>query len=148
MSFETRIPHSLRIPILLLRIAIGANFFWLGWSALFAPASLNNPLNRTLAGLYAWLLASPQAMWIEWIFLIGGAVIAIGFATRLASVILAGITLGSLWPVHGSHFSPALLLGDAPIIAIGLAILFFAKAGAYFGLDAFFHFSFRHHKNK
>ena len=100
---ETRIPHSLRFTIFLLRLALGLNFFYLGWTALF-DRSLGAELGgRSLGDLYAWIGASfgigaPLRTLLAWAFLAIGACLIAGLATRLAAILGIALTLLSYAP--------------------------------------------------
>jgi len=146
MSGESRIPHSLRLAILFLRVVLGANFIYLGWSELFNPPSLDNIHIRSFAGIYAWLASVHNAAVIEWFLVAAGVCLIFGFATRFVSILLLLLTLLSYWPAANSAWSATQLTGDTVIIILCLAILFLGKAGNYLGLDTVFHFSFRHKK--
>jgi thiosulfate dehydrogenase [quinone] large subunit len=144
-----KLPHSLRVIILLLRVALGLDFFYLGFSALFNPTLGKTVSARSFGNLYSWL-ATPaavagQSSWVQpvaqWAFLIIGICLILGLLTRLASI--AGIILALLSylpTVSFAAFNVAQFINDEVIVVICLLILLFANAGNYLGLDTFIHF--------
>jgi len=144
-----KLPHSLRVIIFFLRIALGLNFFYLGFSVLFNPALGKTVSARSFGNLYSWLATpaavSSQTAWIQpvaqWAFLIIGICLMIGLLTRLASI--AGITLALLSylpTLSFAAFNVAQFINDEVIVVICLLIIIFSNAGAYLGLDTFIHF--------
>ena len=143
-----KLPHSLRVIILLLRVALGLNFFYLGFSALFNPTLGTEIRARSFGDLYAWL-ASPvvagQGAWVQpvaqWAFLIIGICLVLGLLTRIASIAGIILTLLSYLPtISFAAFNVSQFISDEVIIVICLLIIIFANAGAYLGLDNFIHF--------
>ena len=144
-----KLPHSLRVIILLLRVALGLNFFYLGFSALFNPTLGKTVSARSFGNLYSWL-ATPAAVagqgnWIQavaqWAFLIIGICLILGLLTRLASIVGIVLALFSYLPtVSFAAFNVAQFINDEVIVVICLLILIFSNAGAYLGLDTFIHF--------
>jgi thiosulfate dehydrogenase [quinone] large subunit len=144
-----KLPHSLRVIILLLRLALGLNFFYLGFSALFNPALGKTVSARSFGNLYAWL-ATPaaiagQSTWIQpvaqWAFLIIGICLMLGLLTRLASIAGIVLALFSYLPTLSfSAFNVAQFINDEVIVVICLLIIIFSNAGNYLGLDTFIHF--------
>jgi thiosulfate dehydrogenase [quinone] large subunit len=144
-----KLPHSLRVIIFLLRIALGLNFFYLGFSALFNPTLGKTVSARSFGNLYAWL-ATPAAVvgqngWIQpiaqWAFLIIGICLIIGLLTRLASIAGIALALLSYLPTLSfAAFNVAQFINDEVIVVICLLIIIFSNAGAYLGLDSFIHF--------
>jgi len=140
-----KLPHSLRAIILLLRIALGLNFFYLGFSVLFNPLLGTQIRARSFGDLYAWLAATPAASdWVhpfaQWAFLIIGICLMAGLLTRLASI--AGIILALLSylpTISYSALSVTQFINDEVIVVICLLILVFSDAGTYLGLDNFIH---------
>jgi thiosulfate dehydrogenase [quinone] large subunit len=145
-----KLPHSLRVIIFLLRVALGLNFFYLGFSALFNPALGKTVSARSFGNLYAWL-ATPATVtagygsWIQpvaqWAFLIIGICLMLGLLTRLASI--AGIVLALLSylpTLSFAAFNVAQFINDEVIVVICLLIIIFSNAGAYLGCDTFIHF--------
>ena len=145
-----KLPHSLRVIILLLRIALGLNFFYLGFSALFSPAIGKEVRAHSFGDLYSWLSAPMTAgagnwTWIQpvaqWAFLIIGICLVLGLLTRLASIAGIVLALVSYLPtVSFAAFNVAQFISDEVILVICLLIIIFANAGAYIGLDNFIHF--------
>ena len=141
-----KLPHSLRVIILFLRLALGLNFFYLGFSSLFSPALGKTVRAHSFGDLYSWL-ATPASSgnWIQpiaqWAFLIIGVCLVLGLLTRIASI--AGIVfalLSYLPTVTFAAFNAAQFISDEVIVVICLLIIIFANAGAYLGLDNFIHF--------
>jgi thiosulfate dehydrogenase [quinone] large subunit len=144
-----KIPHSLRVIILFLRVALGLNFFYLGFSVLFNPILGRTVSTRSFGNLYAWL-ATPvtiagQNGWIQpvaqWAFLIIGICLMLGLLTRMASI--AGIVLALLSylpTLSFAAFNVTQFINDEVIIVICLLIIIFSNAGNYLGLDTFIHF--------
>jgi hypothetical protein len=112
---SSKLPHSLRIVILLLRVAIGLNFFYA-----IAFNKLQTP--------------------IEWAFFIIGACLVLGFLTRIVSIIALVLLIWNYLPtinyavLNISHF-----VNDQVIVMICLLVLIFSNAGKYIGLDMFIH---------
>jgi len=156
-SSHSKLPHALRLVILLLRISLGLSFFYLGFTSLFNPQLGLVLQGRSVPGLYNWLgsLSAEAAMtWLhpfaQWAFLIIGICLILGFLTRLSSFAAIVLLLASYLPglnVNYSISSIAQFINDELIIIVCLLLLIAAKAGRYLGFDAFFHFSFRK-KNK
>jgi thiosulfate dehydrogenase [quinone] large subunit len=140
-----KLPHSLRVIIFLLRIALGLNFFYLGFSVLFNPALGTEIRARSFGNLYAWLAAGPaQAGWAQpyaqWAFLIIGACLMLGLFTRLTSIAGIILTLFSYLPtVSYASLSVSQFINDEVIVVICLLIIIFSNAGAYLGFDNFIH---------
>jgi len=135
MANGSRIPHSLRIVILLLRLAVGLDFFYLGFTALFAPSSA--------PALYPWLAASPFKVYFAWIFLVVGACLVLGLLARFAAVVGIAATLVGYWPTLASiPLGIERFATIEPLVAIALLVLIFSDAGTYLGLDKFLHIHF------
>lgn len=144
------LPHSLRLSIFFLRVAIGLNFVYLGWTALF-----DHPLGTDLRGhamnsLYGWL-ATPNttATWLPqvaaWAFLIVGVMLILGLFTRLSSLVAIVLVLASYLPtISFASFNVAQLVNDELILFFCLLVLIFGKAGQYAGVDKFLRWSKRH----
>lgn len=158
MTNGTKIPHTLRFVILLLRAVIGINFFYLGWSALFDHALGSTFQARSFGDLYAWLTAGAAAgagaggslqTFFAWAFLVIGACVAIGFLTRTMAVAGIALTLASFLPTFSYSPLTAFEFANGEVVLmLCLLILIFANAGVYFGIDTFYHFHFaRPHKN-
>jgi thiosulfate dehydrogenase [quinone] large subunit len=143
-----KLPHSLRVIILLLRLALGINFFYLGFSALFSPALGKTVRAHSFGDLYSWLAApagAGQANWIQpvaqWAFLIIGICLLLGLLTRVASIAGIALVLLSYLPtVSFAAFNAAQVISDEVLVVICLLIIIFSNAGAYIGLDNFIHF--------
>lgn len=128
----------------------------MGW--LFLYAGLSKILNpewtsagylkgaKTFSGLYAWLAKPENIGWVdflnEWGLTLIGISFILGIAVRRSS--LAGIALMALYyfpvldfPYVGEH---SYLVDEHVIYALGLLILYFGRAGEYFGLDRFVRF--------
>ena len=144
-----KLPHSLRVIIFLLRVALGLNFFYLGFSALFNPTLGRTVSAQSFGNLYSWL-ATPAAVaglgnWVQpvaqWAFLIIGICLILGLLTRLASI--AGIILALLSylpTVSFAAFNVAQFINDEVIVVICLLIIIFSNAGDVSRLDTFIHF--------
>jgi uncharacterized membrane protein YphA (DoxX/SURF4 family) len=147
---ESRIPHSLRITIFFLRLALGLNFFYLGWSTLFGKPLAATLRAHSMSGLYGWLgaptpIASVPATVFAWIFLGIGVLLAIGLFTRLAAIVGAVLVIASWLPgVSFAAWNPAQFVNDDIVIFFALLILILAHAGTYLGLDKFVKWSKRH----
>lgn len=144
-----KIPYSLRLAILLLRIAVGLDFFYLGFGTLFNPSLGAELRQKPLGDLYVWLNSSASDGWLHsiapWVFIFIGICLVVGLATRLSSLIGMVLILINFWPAFNltkaSAFQAA---NDQIIILLSLLVIFSGKAGRYFGLDRFFHFTLRH----
>jgi len=139
-----KIPHSLRIVILFLRLALGLDFLCLGISATFGTGLRNEFVGSSFGDLYAWLAGVSNANGLQtifaWIFTIVGACLIIGLVVRLASAIGITLVIVSMIPaMDGGHLSTAQFANDGVIAIICLLILFVANAGTYLGVDQFFH---------
>jgi len=141
--------HSLRLSIFFLRIALGLNFVYLGWTALF-----DHPLGTDLRGhamnpLYGWLAApatSASFAWLPqvaaWAFLVVGILLILGLFTRIASLIAIVLVLASYLPtISFASFNVAQLVNDELILFFCLLILIFGSAGHYLGVDKFLRWS-------
>lgn len=140
-----KLPHSLRVIILLLRIALGLNFFYIGFSVLFNPSLGAEIRARSFGNLYAWLAAPGMpGGWVQpfaqWAFLIIGICLMVGLLTRLMSVAGIVLALFSYLPtVSYATLSVSQFINDEVIVVICLLILLFSSAGTYLGLDNFIH---------
>lgn len=149
---HSKLPHGLRFVIFLLRIAVGLTFFYLGFTSLFNTRLGLILQGRSISGLYLWLANLTSPAWLHqiapWIFLLVGACLVIGLATRLVSVIAIVLVLvGYLPSVSYTVSSVVQFINDELIVMLCLLILIAARAGEYIGLDMFFHVGFRQ-KNK
>lgn len=140
-----KIPHSLRIIIFLLRLALGLDLFSLGFSTLFNPKFGTAIRAQSFGNIYSWLAAPAlQGGWIQpvaqWAFLVIGICLFIGLLTRIASVAGIVLVLLSYLPtISFSAFTASQFINDEVIVVICLLIIVFANAGAYLGLDSFIH---------
>ena len=152
MTHDSRIPHSLRLAILFLRLVLGLNFFYLGWTTLFNRSLAAQLHQQTLSGLYGWLarttpIASIPSMVFAWLFMIIGILVIIGLFTRLAATLAIILILASWLPtVSFSNFNPQQFINSDLIALFSFLVLFFGKAGHYFGCDTFMHISMRKKK--
>ena len=140
-----KLPHSLRVVILLLRVALGLNFFYLGFSILFNPSLGKEIRAHSFGDLYSWLAASNQTAWLQpvaqWAFLIIGACLVIGLLTRVASIAgIALVFLSYLPTISYSAINLSQFISDELLVIICLLILIVSGAGNYVGLDNFIHF--------
>lgn len=148
MHHPTRIPHFLRLTIVLLRVVLGLHFFALGFGRLFHSSLFPAPsINSSFAGISRLLIAldgSPLFVGVlAWTLLVVGAGLIIGLRTRLCSFV-AALIAGSAY-VRDLAFPTTLLAGilnDQLIVLLSLGVLFFGRAGSYLGFDTLFHFSF------
>jgi uncharacterized membrane protein YphA (DoxX/SURF4 family) len=143
------LPHPLRLSIFFLRIAIGLNFIYLGWTALFDRPLATNLSGHSLNSLYGWLSSPNSLSWLPtaaaWAFLVIGVCLVLGLFTRLASLLGIVLVLASYLPtISFSQFNTAQLVNDELIIFFCLLILIFGRAGTYLGIDKFLRWSRRH----
>lgn len=148
-----RAPHTLRIAILLLRLALGFNLFFLGWSELFDRPLAAAFRDRALGTLYA--MASQAAVSpfgamsipagvIAWFFLVVGACLFLGFLTEPAAILGIILILLNYLPAIGlGHFSFASLVSDDLVVFGALLVIAFGRAGSYLGLDGIRRFARR-----
>jgi uncharacterized membrane protein YphA (DoxX/SURF4 family) len=148
-STSSKVPHSLRIVILFLRLALGLSFFYLGFTELFDRALVRQLDGHSLPELYSWIAGTPSLDWIHvfapWAFMIIGACLVLGLATRLAAIVAIVLTLLSYLPsISYTAITVQQFINDEVIIVICLLVLIFSNAGTYLGLDKFLHISFKH----
>lgn len=138
--------NALRSTILTLRIAIGWLFLYAGLAKLLNPqwtAAGYLKGAKTLPGLYAWLAASQNIGWVnflnEWGLTLIGLALILGVLTRYAS--WAGIAMMALYYLPVLHFpyvgDTSYLVDEHIIYILVLLVLSFAHAGNYWGLDKF-----------
>ncbi len=144
----SKVPHSLRMAIFLLRLALGLNFFYFGFAVLFDPSLSRSFRTESFNNLYSWLATPVAAGWVhpfaQWAFLIVGACLILGLAVRLASSVGIAVLLLSFLPnLSYATLGIEQFLNDEVIAILCLLILFLANAGTYIGLDNFIHISFR-----
>jgi len=142
MQNPTRLPHSLRFVIFFLRLAVGLNFFYLGWSVLFEPSIKQEISRLSMNMFYSWLQAPAAANWpsslLAWGALVIGACLTAGFFTRLAAFAGIGLIMLSYLPtVNVYDLRIFELINVNVIISLCLLVIIFSKAGNYLGLDKF-----------
>ena len=135
------IPHTLRLIIFFLRVTLGLNFFYIGFTTLFDKALQADIQGRSMSGLYRWLATPSVYSWLhgasEWAFLIIGACLIIGFATRISSLIgLIVVAMSYLPAISFITLNFSQFVNDQLIIFFCLLIIFAANAGTYLGLTA------------
>jgi hypothetical protein len=112
---SSKIPHHLRLVILLLRVAIGLNFFY---AVAFDK------------------ITTPE----QWAFFIIGACLVLGLLTRIASIVAIALLVWNYLPtVNYSMINVAHFVNDQVVFMICLLIFIFSNAGKYLGLDSFIH---------
>jgi uncharacterized membrane protein YphA (DoxX/SURF4 family) len=144
-------PHSLRLSIFFLRVAIGVNFFYLGWITLFSRASGSNPRDDAMSSLYHWLTAPNAIPWLPtvaaWVLLAAGGALILGFFTRLASFLAIALILASYLPtITFTSFNLSQLINNELITFFCLLVIIFGKAGHYLAVDKFTRWSRKRHK--
>lgn len=149
----SKLPHTLRLTVLILRIALGVNFFYLGFSALFSPGLEKILSERSLTDFYAWLAIPANSgslgTFFSWAFLFIGACLIVGLFTRFVSAGAFVLTLFTYIP--GMMATPLTLsqfVNDEVIVAACLLVLIFANAGSYLGIDTFIHIHLASRHNK
>ncbi len=147
MHYGTRLPYSLRLAILLLRVALGLSFFYLGFSKLFNDSFVSElGQTKALGGFSAWF-GAPEHIGLtstgsKWVLIVIGVGLVIGFATRLLSllgIIFTGVPY--LGNIDFTHLQISQLVNDQLITILCLFVLIFSRAGTYLGFDKFFRFS-------
>ncbi|MEK7589070.1 MAG: DoxX family membrane protein [Patescibacteria group bacterium] len=136
---------SLRYSLVLLRISLGWLFFYAGITKVFdsswsAAGYLQSA--KTFSGVYQWLASASNIGWInfvnEWSLVLIGAALIVGFRTRIAALLGAGLMLLYYFPILdfpyvGEH---SLLVDEHIIYIFSLLILTRMRAGEYWGLDS------------
>ncbi len=132
-----------------MRLALGVLFFYAGVTKILNPqwsAAGYLKASKTLPGLYAWLASSQNIGWVnflnEWgLTLIGLSLffgLLVRFSAPLGALMMALYFLPILnFPYVGEHY---FLVDDHIIFILGLALLYFGRAGEYLGLDKFLRF--------
>jgi uncharacterized membrane protein YphA (DoxX/SURF4 family) len=143
------LPHSLRLSIFFLRIALGLNFIYLGWTTLFDHPLVADLRSHAMNPLYGWLASANSVVWLPqaaaWAFLIVGIALVLGIFTRIASFIAIALILASYLPtISFAAFNLAQLINDELIVLFCLLVLIFGKAGHYIGVDKFLRWSKKH----
>jgi len=137
----------LKIPIFLLRIALGFLFFYAGFSKIVDPqwsakGYLENA--QTLSGFYQWLSSLdilPLVNFLnEWGTTLIGVSLILGAFVRISTI--TGILLMLLYYIPILHFpyvgDHSFLIDEHILYILVLVLLFYAKAGTIWGLDALF----------
>jgi uncharacterized membrane protein YphA (DoxX/SURF4 family) len=110
-----KIPHSLRVIILLLRLAIGLSFLY-----------------QTPFGQLHTLT--------QWAFFIIGALLILGLFTRISAIVAIILVLLNYLPtISYTSLNVQQYVNNNAILVICLLILLFSNAGTYLGLDSFIH---------
>src|SRR5581483_5720186 len=100
-----KLPHHLRLILLLLRVALGLDFFYLGWSSLFNHSLLPELREQSLGQLYRWMASSNglAGAWFHpvmaWVFIIIGICLILGLLTTLTSVIAIALIVFGYLPI-------------------------------------------------
>ena len=139
-----KLPHSLRIAILFVRLALGLDFLYLGIANIFWQAMQKQLDGRSFGDLYAWLAGVSNANSLQtvfaWAFLLVGACLILGLVVRLASILGVALIITSMIPnISYQHLDIGQFVSDGIIAIICLLILFITNAGTYIGVDQFFH---------
>jgi uncharacterized membrane protein YphA (DoxX/SURF4 family) len=140
----SKLPHSLRIIIFFLRLSLGLNFFYLGFSTLFNPPLMQQLRERSLGALYDWLgpggNAGSLATFFGWAFVVIGICLVIGLFTRFAAIAGILLVLFSYLPTFlGTTLAASQFINDQVIVVLCLLVLIFSNAGGYLGVDTFIH---------
>lgn len=145
----TRLPHSVRLIIFFLRIAVGLSIFYTGFVKIFGGGVALRSFGREssylwtsgLEGLGSTLLVA------KWTLLIIGLCLIFGILTRLSSII-GIVILGFMYVNSLTLPVPHLSQLDSPQLTIILCLFLFifSQAGNYLGIDKFIHFSLRHER--
>ena len=143
---SAKLPHRLRFVIFLLRVALGLDFFYLGWSSLFNASLVSELRAQSLGQLYRWTsTANAATVWphplSSWIFLLAGACLVVGFLTTFAAIVgIILVAIGYLPLVSLAAVTVTQFINDGLIVILCLFVILFSKAGKYLGLDAFMRF--------
>jgi uncharacterized membrane protein YphA (DoxX/SURF4 family) len=134
----------MRITIFFLRLALGIDFFYLGFCALFNQALGRELSSRSIGDLYFLLISPTNAGWLqtfsEWAFLLAGICLIVGLATRVASIgAFILIFAQYLQGIITSAVSPERFVSDEVLVMVCLLILVVSGAGTYLGFDRFIH---------
>ncbi|MGB7957544.1 MAG: TQO small subunit DoxD [Minisyncoccia bacterium] len=140
----------LRIAIFLLRLTLGLNFLYLGFSTLF-NRSLGRELgNRSLTSFYQWFSSTAAGTttgqlqtFFQWAFLIVGACLILGLMIRFVSIVAIALTLAGFLPtLNLASLAASQFINDEIIVIACLLVLIAANAGTYLGVDSFMHIHF------
>lgn len=132
-----------KTALLLLRVGLGFLFLYAGISKIIDPSWTSAGYvksSQLLSGFYQWLGASQNIIWVdflnEWGLLLMGAMLMLGFATRIASF-LGGVLMVLYYiPILKFPYAGHGFLVDEHIIYIlGFFILIAFNAGTYLGID-------------
>jgi len=121
----------------LVRVALGALLFWKGISFLESQSTLEASMQNIGIDIFsrnAKLLAGA----IAYLHLLGGTFIAIGFLTRIASLVQIPILIGAVLFNLSSrvYVSPGELI--LSILVLALLVVFIIKGSGYFSTDEYF----------
>lgn len=138
----SKLPHSLRLVIFFLRIALGLDFVYLGLSSLFNHQLEQQVSSRSFTDLYAWIGGTMTSGTLgpvfAWAFLIIGVCLIAGLLTRFAAIVGIALALvGYLPTLTSGVLSISQFVNDEVLVVICLLVLIFSNAGAYLGLDMF-----------
>ncbi len=139
----------MKLSILLLRLGLGWLFLYAGISKILDPAWTSAGYlkgTKTFTGLYAWFATPANIGWVdflnEWGLTLIGISLILGIAVRWSS--LAGIALMALYyfpvlefPYVSDH---SYIVDEHIIYILAFLVLYFGKAGGYWGLDKFVRF--------
>ncbi len=131
--------------IFFLRVSLGWLFFYAGITKVLdsswtAAGYLNSA--KTFSGLYQWFASASNIGWInfvnEWGLVLIGVALIIGFHTRLAAWLGAGLMLLYYFPTLsfpyvGEH---SYIIDEHIIYIFALLLLAEIRAGNHWGLDA------------
>ena len=137
------IPHTLRIIIFFLRLALGLNFLYLGIATIFDATVIKSLHGQSFTGLYTWLsTAAATSSWhlfFAWAFLIIGGCLILGLATRLVAIGGIILVVMSYIPAFSTAEALYALANIDVMTVLCLLLILFSNAGAYLGLDMFIH---------
>lgn len=148
-SNGTKIPHSLRIVIFFLRLALGLNFFYIGFNKVFGLALVPGANTGPIANLYSWFGTYTMNHTVtSWTFMAIGACLILGFLARLASLAGIVIIIGAYLPNIDFYkiFNLSQFINAELILFFCFLILLVSRTGEYLGFDSFIHFSLGHKK--
>ena len=141
--------RGLKISVLLLRLALGVLYFYAGLVKVLDPkwsAAGYLKSAQTWHGFYAWLAAPANIGWVnfinEWALTLLGLALLLGLGVRLAAPLGALLMLLFYVPIlHFPYVGTNFYLVDEHVVFIlCLSILYFTRAGEYFGLDKYIRF--------
>lgn len=146
----SKLPHHLRLVLFLLRVALGLDFFYLGWSALFNASLISQLKQQSLSQLYHWVSVPPNIIgtaaivWLHpfaaWAFLIIGVCLVFGFLTNVAAIAGIALTIIGYFPaISLANITILQFINDGVIVVLALLAIIFARAGKYLGIDGALH---------